>query len=290
MRAGAPPRRGFRTRRPALPASGRAGFRAAPAGCLGSRRRSDRAPGCPSGRRSAESSSSRASATGRPVTSSSVRPASSSPGTRTPKTMPTDSAPRRRATNARAFAEALSTHCWSSIRHSSGWSSATSDNRLKTAIRSGTGPAPTPRSYRTLSAARPAVAPADGRAGPASAHTTDAARRTPTPSRTGLPPHVRSGTPTPVRPNTPAGRSCRRRPPRTPPATGSHRCGSPPPVVEGSAFRATARQARRTAARTGLTKTTVASERSNSGPRLLPDATLRRSGRYRRTLLIMMRP
>ena len=80
-------------------------------------------------------SSSRASRSSSPPTASSGNPSKcrSPLGSRTARTSPTDSAPKRRATNASACAEAASSHCASSTMQTSGRSSATSDSRLKTA-------------------------------------------------------------------------------------------------------------------------------------------------------------
>src|SRR5262249_47993734 len=72
-----------------------------------------------SGPVSTESSSLRASASGRPSTTSSATPARSAFGSRVTKIKPTDSATRRRATNASACTEAWSNHCTSSTRHTS---------------------------------------------------------------------------------------------------------------------------------------------------------------------------
>ena len=80
-------------------------------------------------------SNSCASRSSSPPTASSASPSKcrSPLGSRTAKTSPTDSAPRRRATNASACAEAASSHCASSTTHTSGRSSATSESRLRTA-------------------------------------------------------------------------------------------------------------------------------------------------------------
>ncbi len=80
-----------------------------------------------------ESNNARASETGSPVTSSSGKPSSSWPGCRAPNTGATDSTSNRRPTNPSTCAEARSSHCASSTRHSSGRSPETSDSRLKTA-------------------------------------------------------------------------------------------------------------------------------------------------------------
>ncbi len=81
------------------------------------------------------SSSARASVSSSPWIaswgSSSPAPARRCRAPRTPS--PTGSASRRRATNANVVADAWSNHCASSIRQSSGCSSATSASRLRTA-------------------------------------------------------------------------------------------------------------------------------------------------------------
>ncbi len=90
-----------------------------------------------------------------PSTTSSGNPARSSLGARAANTSPTDSASRRRATNARTCADARSSHCSSSTRQISGRSSATSESRLRTARptkkRSGAGPGLTPNAVRSAS-------------------------------------------------------------------------------------------------------------------------------------------
>src|SRR5262249_49251638 len=80
-------------------------------------------------------SNSCASGSSSPATTSSGSPSKcrSALGSRTATTSPTDSATRRRATNASACAEAASSHCASSTMQTSGWSSAASDSRLSTA-------------------------------------------------------------------------------------------------------------------------------------------------------------
>ena len=86
-----------------------------------SRTRSSIGPG------STESSKARASVCRRPPTTSSGNATSSPLTTRDANTRPTDSAPRRRATNARTCAEARSSHRWSSTRHTSGPQSVPAD-------------------------------------------------------------------------------------------------------------------------------------------------------------------
>ena len=105
---------------------------------------------------STEFSSARASCSGSLPTASSGSPARSPPGIRVPNTRATDSAPSRRATNASTCAEARSSHCASSTRHTSGCLAAASASRLSTARPtrnlSGTGPALRPNAVRTASA------------------------------------------------------------------------------------------------------------------------------------------
>ena len=124
-------------------------------GCRASRRRSDRAPAHRSARSAPSPAARGHRPPRRPPTTSSGSPARAPPGTRAAKTKPTDSAPSRRATNARTCAEAWSSHCSSSTRHTSGCSSATCDSRLSTARpirnRSGGGPALMPNAVRSAS-------------------------------------------------------------------------------------------------------------------------------------------
>ena len=100
----------------------------------------------------------RASASPSPVTVSPGRPASSSwsSGWRAAKIMATGSASSRRAANARHCTVARSSHCASSTRQASGWSSAVAASRLSTASptrnRSGAGPSRMPNA--TASASR----------------------------------------------------------------------------------------------------------------------------------------
>ena len=97
----------------------------------------------------------------RPSTTSSGSPLKSALSSRIANIISTDSACSRRAANARACAEARSSHCASSTTHSSGRSAATSDSRLSTARptrnRSGGGPA-----------SRPNAVPRAARCGPGS--------------------------------------------------------------------------------------------------------------------------
>ena len=90
-----------------------------------SRTRSSRRPG------SAAASSARASSSPSPPTINSGRPLNSraSLGSRTANTKPTASAKRRRATNARAWADVSSSHWASSTTQTSGCFSAASESR-----------------------------------------------------------------------------------------------------------------------------------------------------------------
>ena len=112
-----------------------------------------------SGPVSTESSSARASSSRKPWRSSCGNLANSSLTTRAAKTKPTDSASRRRATNARTCAEARSSHCSSSTRQISGRSSATTESRLRTARpmrkRSGADPELKPNAVRNASRCGP---------------------------------------------------------------------------------------------------------------------------------------
>jgi len=105
----------------------------------------------------ADASNDRASSSGSPPTTISGSPASSLPslGSRTPNTMAILSASRRRATNASVCAEARSSHCASSTRHTSGSASAASASRLRTARatrkRSGASPSCIPNATRSAS-------------------------------------------------------------------------------------------------------------------------------------------
>ena len=90
-----------------------------------------------------------------PVTSSCGSLWRSSSSTRVAKIRPSDSAPSRRATKARTCRDAWSSHWWSSMRHTNGCFSATSDSRPKVARptrkRSGAGPAATPNTVSRAS-------------------------------------------------------------------------------------------------------------------------------------------
>jgi hypothetical protein len=86
-----------------------------------------------SGHRITEASSSRAWASGRPSTVRSGSPPRSAPGSRAAITSRAGSASSRRAAKANARSDARSSQWPSSIRHTSGRSSAASDNRLSTA-------------------------------------------------------------------------------------------------------------------------------------------------------------
>ena len=118
-----------RSHRRARPGSILEGAPTARAGCRASRRRSGREP-------------ARQAVRGPPTPAEPAHPRRGGPedqlrkpgqlrlaaGSRTAKTSPTDSAFRRRATNATVCAEARSSHCMSSTTHTSGCSSATSDS------------------------------------------------------------------------------------------------------------------------------------------------------------------
>ena len=155
----AAPRRAARTRPPAPPPSDRRGSSSSASGLppvsatIWSRTRASNGPA------STESSSARASASGSPPTTSSGSPPRSPPGARVPNTTPTDSAPSRRAANASTCADARSSHCASSTRHTSGCFAAASASRPSTASptrnRSGTGPALMPNAVRTAAACGP---------------------------------------------------------------------------------------------------------------------------------------
>jgi hypothetical protein len=99
----------------------------------------------------------RASSTVRPDSVSTGNPASwrSSLGSRIEKTISTDSARSRRATNPKTWLEAASSHCVSSTTHSSGRFSATSANKLSvaSATRNRSGGSPDVRPNATRSAA-----------------------------------------------------------------------------------------------------------------------------------------
>ena len=187
------PRRAARTRRPAAPASGRGAARAGPAGCPGSRRRSGPGPACRSARAapSPAAPAHRRRAARRPPAPAG-RPGRRS-ATRAAKTRPTDSAPRRRATNARTCAEAWSSHCSSSIRQSSGCSlghlgqQAQHGQADQEPVRRRPG-ADAERDAQRITLRRGQARPA----GRASARTAGAARRRPAPSPTGR--HRRAAT------------------------------------------------------------------------------------------------
>ena len=109
-----------------------------------------------SGTRITEPSSSRAASADRPRTSSSGKPPKSPPGSRAAASNPTGSASSLRATNASTWDDARSSHCESSITHSSGRCSATADSRLSTArpTRNRSGASPSRNPNATPSAAR----------------------------------------------------------------------------------------------------------------------------------------
>ena len=102
-----------------------------------------------------ESSSSRAAGSSSPLTSSCGSLWRSSSSARAAKIRPSDSAPSRRATKARTCRDAWSSHWWSSMRHTNGRSSATSDSRPNVASptrkRSGAGPPATPNTVARAS-------------------------------------------------------------------------------------------------------------------------------------------
>ena len=131
----------------------------------------------------------------RPRSSGSPSNSRTSLGSRTANTKPTDSARRRRATNASVCAEARSSHCASSTTQTSGCSSADLGQQAEhgqtdqEAIRRRSRAA-----GRTPSRARRAAGRAAAPAGRASARTADAARRTRAPSRTRRPPPARRDT------------------------------------------------------------------------------------------------
>ena len=104
-----------------------------------------------------------ASRSSSPPTASSGNPSKrrSPLGSRTAKISPTDSAPRRRATNASACAEATSSHCASSTMQTRGRSSATSASRLRTA-------SPTRNRSGAPRCRKPNALPSASRCGPGS--------------------------------------------------------------------------------------------------------------------------
>ena len=120
-----------------------------------SRTRSSSRPG------TADASSRRASPLLIPSTDNSGSPISSlsSLGSRRAKTRATGSASRRRAANARACADARSSHCASSTMQTSGCSAATSDSSVRTARptrnRSGAAPSRSPKAVRSASRCGP---------------------------------------------------------------------------------------------------------------------------------------
>jgi hypothetical protein len=103
----------------------------------------------------AESNNARASAAGSPDTDSSGRPSSSRPGCRAPNTRAIDSTSSLRPTKPSTCAEARSSHCASSTRHSSGRSPETSESRPNTPSptrkRSGGAPARIPNAVSSAS-------------------------------------------------------------------------------------------------------------------------------------------
>jgi hypothetical protein len=183
-----------------------------------------------SGPVSAESSSARASSSRSPPITSSGNPARSPVGTRAPNTTPTDSAPSRRATNARTCAEALSSHCSSSTMHTSGRFSAISDSRPRAARpirnRSGAGPALRPNAVRNASRCG---------AGRRSRRSSIGAHRWCNTANASsisdwTPPRAQPGSPRPARPGTPRARSCPPLARRAPLERGFHPHAPPPPA------------------------------------------------------------
>jgi hypothetical protein len=84
----------------------------------------------------------------RPSSTNSDTPARSSSTTRVAKTSPTDSLLRRRATNASACAEARSSYCSSSSRHSRDGPGGRASAPTTDAGRRTRAPSPTPRPHR----------------------------------------------------------------------------------------------------------------------------------------------
>ena len=160
VRCGSPSawRRPSRSRRRAPPGSSRGVAPAAPAGCRASRRRCGCVPAPRAGRGSrTRAASARRHRSGRapscPAARQLARP-------RRPRgwrrRTATDSAIRRRATNASACADARSSHCASSTTHSNGRSRAASARRPSTArpTKKRSGGSPALRPNAVLSASR----------------------------------------------------------------------------------------------------------------------------------------
>ncbi len=174
-----------------------------------------------SGPASTESSSARASAAGRPATTSSGRPASSLPGTRTPKTMPTRLRPeaagderqhlRRGAVDPllivdQAQQRQLLCHVRQQARvppGRSGTGRVPSPNSCPNAVHSASRCGAGRRSSRSSIGAHSWCRPANGQL-----HLRLNTRRA-----------RRSGIPAPARPGTPTAPSCPRQPRPAPPAT-----------------------------------------------------------------------
>ena len=179
-------------------------------------------------------SNSRASRSSSPPTASSGNPSKcrSPLGSRTAKTNPTDSAPRRRATNANACAEAsVEPLRVVDDADAAACSSATSESRLRTARptrnRSGASPSRKPNAVAKRIALRAGKAL---QRDPGTARTAAATPRTRAPSPTRPRPPGRRRTPTRAAPDTPATRSCQLRHPRAAPAPGSDPRARPPPA------------------------------------------------------------
>ena len=145
--------------RPAAPGSARERPRRRQAGCPRSRRRSAPPPAGRSVRLIDVLSSSYAACSGRPQIRSSGRACkrgSASAVSRTANSSPTLSASSRRATKLRRWADSSSSHCASSITHSTGRVSAASDSSVSTAspTRNGSAGGPDTRPKATRSARR----------------------------------------------------------------------------------------------------------------------------------------
>ena len=179
-----------------------------------SRTRSSRRP------RIAAANTSRASLSPSGEMASSGRPTSSrsSLGSRTLNTSASRSATARRATKARTWREARSSHCASSMRQASGLSvrhiGQQSSGRRD---RPGTCPEHRLRPARRPPAARRVAVPAAARPGRASARRAGAGRQTRVPSRTRRRGRGRYGNPMRARVGSPAAPSCQNRPHRAEP-------------------------------------------------------------------------
>ena len=185
-----------------------------------------------SGPATADSSSARASPSSSPPTTSSGSPGRPLPlGARTARTIATDSAARRRATNASVCADARSSHCASSTRQTSGRSSADLGQQAEhrqadeEAVRCVAG-----RAARTPCRAHRAAGREPLQRGPGTGRRAGAARRTPAPSPT-RPRRARATRqPGAAGAGTRAARSCRpppRRAGRAPRSARAHRRHEP---------------------------------------------------------------